>query len=345
MRYILIIILFITPSLSFAQTGEFEKVSVTNELGVGTDSPEEKVHIKHTGDYGLLLQRAEYGDGQKNLIRFASSGSVGVVSAYLGSVRAPGGNGHLVFGTNSGSSPITIAPVERMRLTSSGDLGLGTSNPVDKLTVVASMPEISLRGKVPNQFEGGRIRFGEYSNTNDQGAFIHYDASVNIFNIGVHHANTGDDINSDYNAISIIRSSGNVGIGTQAPGSHKLAVNGTILAKEIKVEANWADFVFEDDYQLMKLSDLEKFIEENGHLPEIPTEKEVEENGISLGDMNSKLLQKIEELTLYTIQLQKENKNLQQQQEDQAKRIEIQQKTIKSLQNLEERLSRLENLK
>jgi hypothetical protein len=105
---------------------------------------------------------------------------------------------------------------------------------------------------------------------------------------------------------------GNVAIGTSVQDEYVLAANGTIRAKEIKVETNWADFVFEDDYQLMKLSDLKQFIQENGHLPEIPTEKEVEENGVSLGEMNSKLLQKIEEQTLYILQLQKQLEELNQ---------------------------------
>lgn len=98
-------------------------------------------------------------------------------------------------------------------------------------------------------------------------------------------------------------SGGNIGIGTTNPGSYKLAVEGVIGAHEIKVTTDgWADFVFEPDYKLMTLADLKAFISENKHLPEIPTTKEVEENGISVGEMNAKLLQKIEELTLYTIQ-------------------------------------------
>ncbi|MCT4602043.1 MAG: hypothetical protein N4A59_03930 [Marinifilum sp.] len=110
---------------------------------------------------------------------------------------------------------------------------------------------------------------------------------------------------------------GNLGIKTTSSSEFPLAVNGKIRAKEVKVESDWADFVFKDDYQLMQLSDLEEFIQENGHLPKIPTEKEVEENGVSLGKMNSKLLQKIEELTLYMIEvnqrmelLEKENEEL-----------------------------------
>ncbi len=97
---------------------------------------------------------------------------------------------------------------------------------------------------------------------------------------------------------------GRVGIGTSDP-THTLSVNGTIRSKEVIVNTGWSDFVFEDDYNLMSLNNLELFIEKNNHLPDIPSAQDVEENGISLGNMDAKLLQKIEELTLYTIQQQK----------------------------------------
>jgi len=98
---------------------------------------------------------------------------------------------------------------------------------------------------------------------------------------------------------------GNVGIGTTDPGAWKLAVNGKIRAKEIKVETGWADFVFEEEYQLPTLKEVENHIKEKGHLKDIPSAKEVEENGIFLGEINAKLLQKIEELTLYVIEQNK----------------------------------------
>jgi len=103
---------------------------------------------------------------------------------------------------------------------------------------------------------------------------------------------------------------GNVGIGTATPNT-KLAVNGNIRAKEIKVEtANWPDFVFAKDYVLPTLQETEKHIKKNGHLPGIPSATEVEKNGIELGDMNKRLLQKIEELTLYLIEQKKEIQTL-----------------------------------
>lgn len=105
---------------------------------------------------------------------------------------------------------------------------------------------------------------------------------------------------------------GNIGIGTITP-RNKLDVNGTIRATEIKVETGWADFVFKKDYNLPSLDEVEDHINTYSRLPEIPSEQEVKENGVSLGEMQVKLLQKIEELTLYVIEQSKENKSLKKQ--------------------------------
>ena len=100
-------------------------------------------------------------------------------------------------------------------------------------------------------------------------------------------------------------SDGRVGIGTTAPGE-KLSVNGNIRAKEIKVETqNWPDYVFSRAYKSLSLPEVEKFIQLNNHLPEIPAADEVKEKGIAVGEMNAKLLKKIEELTLYMIEMDK----------------------------------------
>ena len=116
--------------------------------------------------------------------------------------------------------------------------------------------------------------------------------------------------------------SGNLGIGIVNP-INKLDVNGTIHSKEVKVDMNgWSDFVFKKEYNLPTLEEVEKHIAKKGHLENIPSEKEVSENGISLGEMNAKLLQKIEELTLYLIEMKKENESLKSNQVLLEKRIE-----------------------
>jgi len=107
----------------------------------------------------------------------------------------------------------------------------------------------------------------------------------------------------------VVNGAGNVGIGTSNPGAYKLAVKGTIGAQKVKVtQSGWADFVFEPDYSLPSLAELETFIHTNKHLPDMPTEEEVASEGLDLGEMNKKLLQKIEELTLYLIEENKKNK-------------------------------------
>lgn len=91
----------------------------------------------------------------------------------------------------------------------------------------------------------------------------------------------------------------------------KLLVNNTLFAKQIEVSTTfWSDFVFNPEYKLMPLNELESFIKENNHLPNIPTEAEVKTNGINVAEMNAKLLEKVEELTLYVIQLKKENEQI-----------------------------------
>lgn len=108
----------------------------------------------------------------------------------------------------------------------------------------------------------------------------------------------------------IIHAGGNVGIGTDNP-QHKLDVKGKIRAEEVIIETGWADFVFDKDYKLPSLTEVENHINEHKHLPDIPSEAEVKENGgVGLGEMQVKLLQKIEELTLYVIELKKENQEI-----------------------------------
>jgi len=130
---------------------------------------------------------------------------------------------------------------------------------------------------------------------------------------------------------------GNVGIGTSDPGAYKLAVNGKIHTKEVKVDlVGWSDFVFEKEYSLPTLKEVAQHIQEKGHLKDIPSAKDVEENGIFLGEMDAKLLQKIEELTLYTLEQEEKIEQLEKQN---AKFSDLSEKMLA----LQTRLEKIEN--
>lgn len=104
--------------------------------------------------------------------------------------------------------------------------------------------------------------------------------------------------------------SGNVGIGEASP-QYPLSVNGTIQAREVLVNTNFADYVFGPGYRVRPLTETAEYIKANHHLPDIPSAAEVKEKGLSVGDMESKLLAKIEELTLQMIELNKQNERMQ----------------------------------
>lgn len=183
---------------------------------------------------------------------------------------------------------------------SNGNIGIGTATPSGKLEILKNanlsvgiaLPDSGLVIRADNDGNDASLRFG-VDNVNLKAV------------IQTQQTTTATKFDLLINPFG-----GNVGIGTMNSSSWKLAVNGKIRAKEIKVETGWSDFVFYDSYKLPTLTEVENHIKEKGHLKDIPSAKEVEINGIFLGDMDSKLLQKIEELTLYTIQQQKEIERL-----------------------------------
>lgn len=115
---------------------------------------------------------------------------------------------------------------------------------------------------------------------------------------------------------------GVVGIGTTPNANFLLSVDGNIRAKEVIVESGWSDFVFDPDYYLPSLSEVEEYINEKGHLKDIPSAAEVQENGVGLAEFNTRLLQKVEEMTLYLIKMDKQIQQLEAENELLKKAIE-----------------------
>ncbi|MBS7256143.1 tail fiber protein [Flavobacterium branchiicola] len=204
-----------------------------------------------------------------------------------------------------------------------GNFGVGTVNPLAKF-----------------QVDGGNILVRNFANVDNESAIM-IAHSINVTNyelagtsIRTITQNAGENtyglqffthesyLTGQKEKMRIL-GNGNVGIGTTKPDS-KLTVAGNIHAQEVKVTVNaGADFVFENDYALPSLEVVDKFIKENKHLPEIASAEKMKRDGINLAEMNIKLLQKIEEMTLYMIDMKKEN-------EKQNKEIENLKKSIKS---------------
>ncbi len=265
-------------------------------VGIGTINPGAKLEVVGqtiinggvgAASSGTLLVRQK-GDTSSDGIAITSSNTI--------SHRLwKGNNGNLNIGPSGHLSTIVS--------TISGNVGINTTNPQEKFQI----------GNSYTFHDGGHkvIGFLHVPSVNidldatKYSAEIRFDPTLGNLRLGTSSSLTGNP-----NTHFSINKNGNIGIGTTSPDS-KLTVAGKIHSQEVKVTVNaGADFVFENNYELPTLNEVETYIHKNKHLPEIASAEEMERDGIYLAEMNIKLLQKIEELTLYTIQQQKDIESL-----------------------------------
>ena len=183
------------------------------------------------------------------------------------------------------------AGAERLRINSKGNVGIGTAT-IDNAQGWHKVLQVHGNDHAKLLVtDAGGVKVG---------MFAHVGKSAKIGTESQHDLTFTAGY---WNDVMTLKTNGNIGIGTTSP-DEKLTVNGKIHATEIKVDLNVPapDYVFEDDYQLPKLRDIQNYIAKNKHLPEVPSAKEMEKNGINLSDMNMLLLKKVEELTLHLIE-------------------------------------------
>jgi hypothetical protein len=265
-----------------------------------------------------------------------------------------GAKGYITFGAHTGSGQ--REDILYMR-GSDGNVGIGTSNPQQKFVVsnngaegfelyldqLSSIVGLQSYNRILNtyskmqldasqfSFMNGNVGIGTLSpqqrfvvsNNGAEGFELYLDKPLSLVGLQSYNRvlNTYSKMQLDASQFSFMH--GNVGIGTINP-LNKLDVKGTIHSQEVKVDMlNWSDFVFKKEYNLPTLEEVEKHITEKGHLENIPNEKEVLEKGINLGEMNAKLLQKVEELTLYMIEQNKRMNKLEKDNQELKNKVDL----------------------
>ncbi len=213
--------------------------------------------------------------------------------------------------TDNRSLSIKTRNTLRMYIDTSGNIGVNTRYPYQMLHVVDGNIMITGSSTRAPGCPNGSMLFGSTADTSDHfGRWgIEYLCSESE-GYGLNFWRPWLSSPGVYgNYFLFLSDSGRVGIGTKNPQA-KLAVNGDILAKSIRVNTSsiyWPDYVFETNYQMMSINELNAFIAQNHHLPGVPSAKEIEAKGeVSLEVMNAMLLEKVEELTRYIIDLQKQ---------------------------------------
>ncbi|MFD2037544.1 tail fiber protein [Belliella marina] len=313
--------------------GQSNTFPASGNVGIGTTSPNGRLHVKGN----TLFERDDNG-GRNHLLIHSTSGGVFLTSDDPGVnqkdlyIRAsPTGNGqvnrNIRFQTGKNASGDFI---NRMIIRGNGNVGIGITEPSTALHVKGTvMAEGMFYIRSDDGNSAGYIgTTGESESSNGVRINSSRGGGKIVFNtIG---GNTSEKMR--------ITNTGNVGIGTTVP-THKLEVNGTIRAKEVKLEAtNWPDYVFEKGYELMPLDELKFFIGENGHLPGLKSAKEYEEEGVNMLELNQKLLEKVEELLLYTIKQQQFIEMEQKTNKQQSEQLE---KLLESVDELKKRINNM----
>lgn len=315
---------FFDQSLWFRKTNNngnqlWSKIVAENpsgNVGVGTTDPQAKLDV-------------DFNNEPKSMRFFQPSPNTNPQNTLISSLLFRWYNENADFGMIRGLGDNIIGLSfrfngnEKMRLNSNGDLGIGTNTPQARL-------DVNGNARINSNSEYTFISVGQEANDQiiaDNSIQKHFGGG---YFFRVHNSNA---TNNFIDAVTITED-GNVGIGEFHP-HNKLHVAGSsvfndnmkvsakIEAKEVKVtQTPTADFVFADNYGHPKLEDVEKHIKAKRHLPEIASAKEMEQEGVNVGEFQIKLLQKIEELTLYSIEQNKQLKGQNEQLKIQADKIE-----------------------
>ncbi|MHC0446356.1 hypothetical protein ACWA1F_13180 [Flavobacterium sp. 3-218] len=306
-KIILIVLFFNTINSVRSQNTTFDNVSI------GLSYPTYGAQIKanfpgYTGGWTRAYSVANE-SGDQSYFTFGSTGFVtNGVSTILSSF----------IGKDLENRYMTFLP--------NGNIGIGTSSPQTILQFGDFINNNNYKVSFPGSYNFEEIKLGQYGNGRSGLEIITHTNLSSSFGVRLFAGTdtgldgllfqTADPSNSaenlTYSTKMAIALNGNIGIGTIAP-DEKLTVKGKIHTQEVRVDMAGPlvpDYVFADDYKLKSLEEIEDYVKEHKHLPEIPSAKEIEKNGLMLAEMNMAMLKKMEEMTLYIIEQNKQIKNL-----------------------------------
>lgn len=270
-----------------------------SQVGIGISAPQQRLHVN-----GNIYVTANNSIGMNQADSFGKNGhAVGHYSLgwYMEGEEAKS------YYTSFYGIKLFTAGVQRMEVSKLGNVGIGTNDDEPRA-------RLDVRGGfLLGSDQQGSILLTGTGTAMDQ-RFLRLYQSPDLWAASGLMAG-GMLVSDNYAYATPARGDlvvqGTVRIGTEkVQTGYQLAVNGKVRAKEVRVEANWPDFVFSPAYQLPTLPELEHYIKENQHLPEVPSAQEVAQEGIDVGRAQALLLKKVEELTLYLIAQDKKIKQL-----------------------------------
>ncbi|MGF7073837.1 hypothetical protein [Mucilaginibacter sp. 3215] len=283
-KYLILLGFINLTSLAKAQWNTSGTVtSTTNSVGIGVSSTAAQLSLgPSTTNKKLFIYDAG-----------TEASGLGQANSEFRVFGVASGINHISFGKYSLASD---SFTEQMRIDNAGNVGIGTVAPQTKLDVAGG---ITASGE-------SHYYLGSYV---DPVVGVGFAVKVGANGIAVN----GNSVFND-----------GLSIGTQTmPTGYKFAVNGSAIATSFTVmlKSNWPDYVFKPTYQLPSLTEVKAYIDQNQHLPEIPSEQEIAKNGLNLGEMNRLLMKKVEELTLYLIEKDQQDKRKDKQLEELQKRV------------------------